>query len=104
MDNTNPILESHQNNIWKSKLKIQYIAEQQIQKSESFFGYTIMWADVIPMLGTEPKDLHQTKEQWYEKVTSMFAARKTFKYLCGLKPVAKELDGSKFPDFGIGTK
>ena len=55
----------------------------------------MMWVDIIPMLGTEPKDLHHTKEAWYEKVTSMFAAKKVFKYLCTeMKPAAKELDGA----------
>ena len=70
--------------------------EEEAKKFQEFFGYKIMWSEVIPLLGTEPKDLHQTKEMWYEKVPSKFAAVKTYKYLINLKPAAKELDGSKF--------
>ena len=55
------------------------------------------------MLGSEPIDLHQTKEEWYPKVTCEYAAKKVFKYLCAeIKPVGKELDGSKFTKFCKG--
>ena len=76
------------------------IREDELERKETFLGYEMMWVDIIPMLGTEPKDLHHTKEAWYEKVTSMFAAKKVFKYLCTeMKPAAKELDGGKWTKF-----
>ena len=79
------------------------IREDELNRKEKFFGYEIMWVDIIPMLGTEPIDLHQTKELWYPKVTCAFAAKKVFKHLCAnIKPVAKELDGSKFTKFAKG--
>jgi hypothetical protein len=72
------------------------LREEEAKRFQRFFGYKIYWRDVIPMLGEEPKDLHQTKEMWYENVPSLFAAKKTFEYLINLKPASKELDGSKF--------
>ena len=76
------------------------IKEDELDKKEKWFGYSMMWIDIIPMLGTEPLDLHQTKEIWYPLVTCEFAAKKVFKYLTQeIKPVAKELDGSKFTKF-----
>jgi len=76
------------------------IKEDELEKKEKWFGYSMMWIDIIPMLGTEPLDLHQTKEIWYPLVTCEFAAKKVFKYLTQeIKPVAKELDGSKFTKF-----
>ena len=79
-----------------SEAEKEELREEESKKFQEFFGYKIMWSEVIPLLGTEPKDLHQTKEMWYEKVPSKFAAVKTYKYLINLKPTAKELDGSKF--------
>ena len=78
------------------------IREDELTRKEAYFGYQMYWVDIIPMLGTEPKDLHQTKEEWYPKVTCGFAAKKVFQYLCGQKPVGKELDGSKFTKFCKG--
>ena len=72
------------------------LREDEAKKFSKFFNYKIYWRDVIPMLGEEPTDLHQTKELWYDKVPSAFAAKKTYEYLINLKPSAKELDGSKF--------
>jgi hypothetical protein len=83
----------------EEEVKGDEIREDELTKKEKFFGYEMFWVDIIPMLGTEPLDLHQTKEQWYPKVTCEFAAKKTFIYLCALKPTSKELDGSKFTKF-----
>ena len=80
------------------------IREDELTRKEAYFGYQMYWVHIIPMLGTEPKDLHQTKEEWYPKVTCGFAAKKVFQYLCGQKPVGKELDGSKFTKFCKGLQ
>merc|ERR1711871_821768 len=72
------------------------LREDEAKKFSKFFNYKIYWRDVIPTLGEEPKDLHQTKELWYDKVPSEFAAKKTYEYLINLKSSSKELDGSKF--------
>lgn len=58
---------------------------EELSRTESFFGYTMTWGEIIPLLGR--CDLSKTKEQYWDEIPETYATKET----CGFRDRGQRL-------------
>lgn len=72
--------------------------EEELRQTESFFGFTMSWRELVPMLGTGP--LHPRQQDFWDQVTMQFAIRGIYKMICAQWfPASEGMDNVKFMKF-----
>lgn len=70
----------------------------EMKRVERFFGYSMRWRELVPLLGAGPLNMRQ--QDFFKDVTPEFAVGAVFRHMCqSWFPASEGLDNAKFLKF-----